>query len=81
MIEFRNVCKAYRTTTRRKVLLDNFSLTLPAGRKVGVLGRNGAGKSTLLGMVAGIAKPIRAASCAMPRSPGLWVSRAVSAAI
>lgn len=57
MIEFQNVSKSYRTTTRRKVLLDNFSLTLPAGRKVGVLGRNGAGKSTLLGMVAGIAKP------------------------
>jgi capsular polysaccharide transport system ATP-binding protein len=57
VIEFRNVSKSYRTTTRRKILLENFTLTLPAGRKVGVLGRNGAGKSTLLGMIAGIAKP------------------------
>lgn len=57
MIEFHKVTKSYRTTARRKVLLEDFSLVLPKGRKVGVLGRNGAGKSTLLGMVAGIAKP------------------------
>ncbi|MCB1351943.1 MAG: ABC transporter ATP-binding protein [Rhodobacteraceae bacterium] len=57
MIEFRNVSKFYRTQTRRKVVLDQLSLTLPHGHKVGVLGRNGAGKSTLLGMVAGIVQP------------------------
>lgn len=57
MIEFRNVSKSYRTPTRRKVVLDQLSLTLPHGCKVGVLGRNGAGKSTLLGMVAGIVQP------------------------
>jgi len=38
-------------------VLDQLSLTLPHGHKVGVLGRNGAGKSTLLGMVAGIVQP------------------------
>jgi capsular polysaccharide transport system ATP-binding protein len=57
VIEFHKVSKSYRTTARRKILLEDFTLTLPPGRKVGVLGRNGAGKSTLLGMVAGIAKP------------------------
>jgi capsular polysaccharide transport system ATP-binding protein len=57
MIEFRDVSKAYLTPTRRKVVLDRLSLTLPAGSKVGVLGRNGAGKSTLLGMIAGIVQP------------------------
>lgn len=57
MIEFRNVSKYYYTQTSRKVVLDNFSLTLPEGTKVGVLGRNGAGKSTLLGMVSGTTKP------------------------
>ena len=57
MIEFRNVSKFYRTQTRRKVVLDQLSLTLPHGHKVGVLGRNAAGKSTLLGMVAGIVQP------------------------
>ena len=57
MIEFRDVSKYYRTQTSRKVVLDNLTLTLPEGAKVGVLGRNGAGKSTLLGMIAGTTKP------------------------
>jgi capsular polysaccharide transport system ATP-binding protein len=57
MIEFRNVSKHYFTPTSRKVVLDHLTLTLPAGAKVGVLGRNGAGKSTLLGMIAGIVRP------------------------
>ncbi len=57
MIEFRNVSKFYLTPTRRKVVLAGLTLTLPAGAKVGVLGRNGAGKSTLLGLVAGTVPP------------------------
>ena len=57
MIEFRHVSKAYRTRGRPKVLLDDFSLVLPKGATIGVLGRNGAGKSTLLGMIAGTVKP------------------------
>jgi capsular polysaccharide transport system ATP-binding protein len=59
MIEFRHVSKHYLTPTSRKVVLDDLTLTLPAGAKVGVLGRNGAGKSTLLGMIAGITRPNR----------------------
>jgi capsular polysaccharide transport system ATP-binding protein len=57
MIEFRDVSKHYNTTRGRKVVLDHLTLTLPAGKKIGVLGRNGAGKSTLLGMVAGVSRP------------------------
>lgn len=57
MIEFSNVSKYYLTPTRRKTVLDHLTLTLPAGAKVGLLGRNGAGKSTLLGMVAGVVQP------------------------
>ncbi|MBP7003144.1 ABC transporter ATP-binding protein [Amaricoccus sp.] len=57
MIEFRDVSKHYLTPTSRKVIVDRLSLRLPAGSKVGLLGRNGAGKTTLLSMVAGTAPP------------------------
>lgn len=57
MIEFRGVSKHYPTPAGYKVVLDRLDLVLPAGAKVGVLGRNGAGKSTLLGMVAGTVRP------------------------
>jgi len=57
MIEFDKVSKHYLTSTRRKTVLDRLSLVLPAGAKIGLLGRNGAGKTTLLGMVAGVIQP------------------------
>jgi ABC-type polysaccharide/polyol phosphate transport system ATPase subunit len=37
--------------------LTDFSLTVPAGASVGLIGRNGSGKSTALKLVAGITKP------------------------
>ncbi|MDG6094860.1 ABC-F family ATP-binding cassette domain-containing protein [Acetobacter sp. AN02] len=40
-----------------RTLLDEASLSVEPGRKVGLIGRNGAGKSTLLGAVAGDTQP------------------------
>ena len=57
MIEFRDVSKHYLTPHGRKVVLDRFTLALPNGAKIGVLGRNGAGKSTFIGMIAGVVQP------------------------
>ena len=57
MIEFRDVSKYYLTHTSRKVVIDHLTLRLPAGSKVGLLGRNGAGKSTMIGMIAGTVRP------------------------
>jgi ABC-type polysaccharide/polyol phosphate transport system ATPase subunit len=37
--------------------LNDVTVTVPAGRTLGVIGRNGSGKSTLLKLVAGITKP------------------------
>jgi len=39
--------------------VQDVSVTVPAGRTLGVIGRNGSGKSTLLKLVAGITKPTR----------------------
>jgi ATP-binding cassette subfamily F protein 3 len=36
-----------------RTLLENASAQIPAGRRVGLVGRNGAGKSTLLGLILG----------------------------
>lgn len=40
-----------------RVLLDSASLSVEAGRKVGLVGRNGAGKSTLLAAISGDIAP------------------------
>jgi ATP-binding cassette subfamily B protein len=45
-IRFRNVTFRYPGTDR--VALRDFNLTIPAGRKVAIVGDNGAGKSTLI---------------------------------
>ena len=37
-----------------RVLLSNASVSIPAGHKVGLVGRNGAGKSTLLKLITGV---------------------------
>ena len=37
--------------------VEEVTVTVPAGRTLGVIGRNGSGKSTLLKLVAGITKP------------------------
>lgn len=57
MIELRGVSKSYPTKNGRTWVLDNLSLTIPAGRNVAILGNNGVGKSTLLRLLGGIDTP------------------------
>jgi ATP-binding cassette subfamily F protein 3 len=45
----------YRVAGR--MLLENASIRIPAGHKVGLVGRNGCGKSTLLRLIAGELQP------------------------
>ena len=49
MISLKNLCLRRGT----KVLLDNASVTLNPGERIGLVGRNGAGKSSLIALIAG----------------------------
>ena len=53
LISLEKAAKAYAHRT----LLDGVSLGVPAGDRIGVVGRNGAGKSTLLALLAGRVAP------------------------
>lgn len=53
MIRLIDAAKTYRLDGVEKCVLEPTTMTLPAGRSIGLLGRNGAGKSTLLRMIAG----------------------------
>ena len=57
MIRFEHLSKGFSLGGRRKVVIDDLTLTLPEGKSLALLGRNGAGKSTLLQMVAGTMRP------------------------
>ena len=51
-IEFRNVKFTYPEA--KLVALDNFTLTIPEGQKIGIVGKSGSGKSTLTALLLGL---------------------------
>ncbi len=53
VIEGKNITKAFGD----KLLIDDFSFSLPRGGIVGIIGPNGAGKTTLFNMMSGREKP------------------------
>src|SRR5438270_2270605 len=59
MIMLDRVSKTYKTTSGRKVVLDDATLTFASGHNFGILGANGTGKSTLIRLLAGSEMPDR----------------------
>ena len=53
VIEINNLSKGFG----ERLLIDNFSCSIPPGAIVGIIGPNGAGKSTLFKMIAGKEQP------------------------
>ena len=54
ILECKHLTKSY---TRNHPVLQDFSLQIPAGKIIGLLGPNGCGKSTLIKLIAGLLQP------------------------
>ncbi len=62
LAEFYNAGKVYTNVDesgeeRKKVILDQFSMRVMRGDRIGILGKNGSGKTSFLKMMVGEAKP------------------------
>jgi ATP-binding cassette subfamily F protein 3 len=58
-----------------RTILDKATVGIPAGHKVGFVGRNGSGKSTLLRLIAGELHPMTAASACRVATRIGWVTQ------
>src|SRR5215475_2861293 len=65
VIETRGLGKRYR----RQWALSDCTLTIPAGRVVGLVGPNGAGKTTLLRLAVGLLAPTTGEVMVLGRPP------------
>lgn len=58
MLEAKNIRKIYNPgTVQEKCLFDDFSLSIPDGQFVSVVGSNGSGKTSLLNLICGSIQP------------------------
>ena len=54
MLELKNIHKVYNAgTVNEQVLFENFSLSVPEGEFISVVGSNGSGKTSLLNLICG----------------------------
>jgi ABC-2 type transport system ATP-binding protein len=70
----KNVSKRYE----KKLALDNFNVSIPANRIVGILGPNGCGKSTFFRTVTGLIQPDHGTVEVIGKSPGWKTNRDIA---
>ena len=56
-IKLKKINFSYPNTKRK--ILNNFSLEINKGQKIGIIGKSGTGKSTLLNIILGLIKPTK----------------------
>jgi capsular polysaccharide transport system ATP-binding protein len=57
VIHLQNISKSYPSKAGRIQAVDDVTLTIADGERIGVLGKNGAGKSTLIRLIGGVEEP------------------------
>ncbi len=74
LVECNNLSKVYHTVPA----LNNFSIKLPAGKIIGLLGPNGSGKTTFIKILAGLLKATSGSSYIDGRTLGVETKSIVS---
>ncbi|MDR0458893.1 MAG: ABC transporter ATP-binding protein [Coriobacteriales bacterium] len=74
LLQVQGLIKSFGNT----IALNNISLSLPAGRIVGLLGPNGSGKTTLIKIVSGLLTPTQGQVLIKGMSPGVQTKQLVS---
>jgi putative ABC transport system ATP-binding protein len=54
LVEFKKICKSFKTGDKETVICDNYDLAVEKGELVAIMGKSGFGKTTILNMIAGI---------------------------
>ena len=57
-IEFKNVKFIYPHDSSKRVILDNFNLTIEPGKKIAIVGESGCGKSTTINLIERLYDPV-----------------------
>ena len=74
LLQVQGLTKSFGNT----IALNNISLSLPAGRIVGLLGPNGSGKTTLIKIISGLLTPTQGQVLIKGMSPGVQTKGLVS---